>query len=269
LSSKTIYDKIKLKNGVYEMNKEQINIKHYELNDVKITIELNANSNNINKEPKEPNKVLEFFKGIGTILLYFIFAIIGSLIFGDLYNSSNKIIASLAELGTYIIMLLGLGFIYRKRLINDFKNFKKDNVNVALRNWLCGLGIMIISNMLISFLVHDIAANETANRELLNEFPITSMINMILIGPLIEEITFRASFKKAFSKWYTFSIVTGLIFGLAHIAKFDLLELLFIIPYGTLGFFFAKALYETDNIYTSYLAHVLHNSLCILMIILF
>ena len=71
------------------------------------------------------------------------------------------------------------------------------------------------------------------------------------------------------NKWYTFAIVTGLLFGLAHIAEYTLLELLFIIPYGALGFFFAKAIYETDNIYTGYIAHLFHNSLCILLIILF
>lgn len=215
------------------------------------------------------NKVIEFLKGISTIFLYFVFAIIGNSIFGNFYESSNKLIAGLSQLGTYIIMLLGLCFVYRKRLIEDFKNFKKDNINIAIQNWLCGLVIMIISNIFISFIIGDIAANETANRELLNNLPITNMITMIIIGPLLEEITFRASFKNAFKKWYTFAFVTGLLFGLAHIAKFTLSELLFIIPYGALGFFFAKAMFETDNIYTSYIAHFIHNALCILLLILF
>jgi len=228
-----------------------------------------ATLNNDYKEIKITDKIIEFIKGIGTIILYFIFAMIGGSIFGSFYESSNKIIAGLSQLGTYTIMLLGLCFVYRKRLIEDFNNFKKDNINVALKNWFCGLGVMIISNLIISFIVGDIAANETANRSLLNELPITNMITMIIIGPLIEEITFRASFKNAFTKWYTFAITTGLLFGLAHIAEFDLLELLFIIPYGALGFFFAKAFYETDNIYTSYFAHFFHNALCILLIMLF
>ena len=99
--------------------------------------------------------------------------------------------------------------------------------------------------------------------------PITNMITMIIIGPLLEEITFRASFKNAFSKWYPFALTTGFLFGLAHIAEYTLLEFLFIIPYGALGFFFAKAFYETDNIYTSYIAHFFHNFLCIILIILY
>ena len=89
---------------------------------------------------------------------------------------------------------------------------------------------------------------------------------MILIGPLIEEITFRASFKNAFNKWYTFATFTAILFGLAHIAKFELLEFLYVIPYGALGFFFAKAMYETDNIFSSYLIHFLHNLMCVVLI---
>lgn len=214
-------------------------------------------------------KILEFLKGIGTIALYFLLTFIGALLFSKYYYSANKILATLAQLGTYTIMLLGLCFIYRKRLINDFKNFKKENINIALRNWALGLIIMMVSNLIITFFVKDIAANESANRELLFSYPISNIISMIFIGPLIEEITFRASFQKAFSKWYTFALTTGIIFGLAHIAEFNLLEFLFIIPYGALGFFFAKALYETDNIYTSFIAHMAHNLLCVLLILLF
>lgn len=213
-------------------------------------------------------KIIEFLKGVGTIVLYFLFSLIGAILFQDYYFSDNKILATLAQLGTYFIMLIGLCIVYHKRLINDFKNFKKDNINIALRNWLMGLGIMILSNIIITFIIGDIAANENANRELLTKYPISNFISMIFIGPLIEEITFRASFKKAFSKWYTFAGFTALIFGLAHIAKFNLLEFLFIIPYGALGFFFAKALYETDNIYTSFIAHMIHNGMCVMLILL-
>lgn len=214
------------------------------------------------------SKILEFFKGIGTIFLYLILVIIGGRLFGDYYYANNKIIATLAQLGTYIILLIGLSLIYLKRLINDAKNFKKEYLNIALKNWIIGLGAMIISNIIIISITNDIAANESANRELLSNYPISNIISMIFIGPFIEEITFRASFKKAFTKWYTFAIATSLIFGLFHIAEFTLLELLFIIPYGALGFFFAKAFYETDNIYTSFIAHMIHNALCILIILM-
>lgn len=231
---------------------------------------MKENDNTEIKEEKQIiTKISEFFNGLGTIGLYYLFAILGSFLFGEYYFSSNFFLATLSQLGTYILMLLGLGFIYRKRLIEDFKSFKKEYTYSALKNWIIGFAVMFITNLIISMFIKDIAANESANRNLLASYPISNIITMIFIGPLIEEITFRASFKKAFSKWYTFSIFTGLLFGLAHIAEFTLLEFLYLIPYGALGFFFAKAFYETNNIYTSFLAHMFHNALCILVIFLF
>ena len=128
---------------------------------------------------------------------------------------------------------------------------------------------MIISNIIITTFTNDISVNEAANRELLMTYPISNIISMVIIGPFIEEITFRLSFKNAFYKWYTFAIVTSILFGLVHIAEFKLLEFLFIIPYGALGFFFAKAMYETDNVFTSYIAHMIHNAICVVIILLF
>ena len=225
-----------------------------------------------NRDDLMKTKITEFFKGIGTIALYFLLSIVGALLFGDLYFSSNKIVASLAQLGTYTLMLTVLALVYNKKLKESFKDFKKEYIIIAIRNWIIGLGAMVICNIIINRIVGDIAANEAANREILLNYPISNIITMVLVGPLIEEITFRASFKKAFNNWFTFSLVTGLIFGLAHtfdaIIGGNILEILYILPYGALGFFLAKAFYDTDNIYTSFIAHMIHNGMCVFLIIL-
>ena len=218
------------------------------------------------------NKVLGVLKGIGTIILYFIVSLFCSYLFRNYTLSDNIFVASLFQVLTYVILLLIIGGIYHKRLIHDFKNFKKEYVGIALKNWIIGLGAMFIANIIISSIAGGIASNEEANRTLLGNYPVSSFISMVFLGPLVEEITFRASFKSAFSKWYTFALVTALLFGSAHISSFittkDFLELLYLIPYSTLGFFFAKAFYETDNIYTSYLAHMFHNGMCVILLLI-
>ena len=217
-------------------------------------------------------KVLEFLKGLGTIFLYFFISILVSNLLYDYYYDDNIVIASLVQILIYVILLLVLGLLYHKRLIRDFKNFKKEYLLAALKNWMIGLGAMVIANIIVSSIAGGIAVNEEANRNLIGSYPISSAITMIFFGPLVEEITFRASFKKAFSKWYTFALVTALLFGGAHIQSAfvnqDWMELLYLIPYSTLGFFFAKAFYETDNIYTSYFAHMLHNGMCVVLLLL-
>ena len=222
-------------------------------------------------------KILEFLKGLGTILLYFVTTIIASSLLANFYYHNNIVVATIAQILAYVLLLLVLGIVYRKRLTQDFKNFKKEYIKVALKNWIIGLGVMFICNIIVSSFSGDIATNEEANRNLIALYPVSSAITMIFVGPLVEEITFRASFKKAFSKWYTFAIVTSLIFGAAHISNFfvllsqgtfNLQELLYLFPYSALGFFFAKAFYETDNIYTSYFAHMFHNALCVILLLL-
>lgn len=218
------------------------------------------------------NKILGILKGIGTIILYFIVSLFCSYLFRNYILSDNIFVASLFQVLTYVILLLVIGAIYHKRLIRDFKKFKKEYVGTALKNWIIGLGAMFIANIIISSIAGGIASNEEANRTLLGNYPVSSFISMVFLGPLVEEITFRASFKSAFSKWYTFALVTALLFGSAHISSFittkDFLELLYLIPYSTLGFFFAKAFYETDNIYTSYLAHMFHNGMCVILLLI-
>ncbi len=214
----------------------------------------------------------EFMKGLGTILIYLLISLICSYFFRDYYYHDNRIIASIFQVLVYVIMLIVLGLIYHKRLIDNFRSFKKEYVKIAIRNWIIGLGAMMISNIIISSLAGGIASNEEANRVLLSEYPVSSFISMIFLGPLIEEIVFRASFKKAFPNWYSFAIVTSLLFGFAHISSFlstnNYWELLYLIPYSALGFFFAKAFFETDNIYTSYFAHMLHNAMCVILLLI-
>lgn len=217
-------------------------------------------------------KVLEFLKGIGTIVLYFVISNVMAYFFSDYMYHDNALIATVSQIAFYLVLLLILGLIYHRRLIHDFKNFKKEYIKVAIKNWIIGLGIMYIANILISSFGSTVSVNEEANRTLISLYPISSVIDMVILAPLIEELTFRAGFKKAFSKWYTFAFVTALLFGLAHVQVVfvtkDWMELLYLIPYSTLGFFFAKAFYETDNIFTSYFAHFLHNLVCVVILIL-
>ena len=62
------------------------------------------------------------------------------------------------------------------------------------------------------------------------------------------------------------AIASGLIFGFLHVmGSSNPLEYLYIIPYGSLGFFFALTCYETNNIYPSICMHAIHNSALIIL----
>ena len=65
-------------------------------------------------------KILEFLKGLGTILLYFVTMIIASILLADFYYHSNIVIATIAQIFVYVLLLVVLGALYHKRLIHDF-----------------------------------------------------------------------------------------------------------------------------------------------------
>lgn len=172
-----------------------------------------------------------------------------------------------------IIYLLLLIFIFRKEVIKGFKSIKKDYkkiFNVGLKYWALGIFLMIISNFIINYLVFggDIATNEEMVRETILDYPLFGIISAVIVAPFTEELIFRGSLRRCFKNKYFYAITSGVIFGLMHaISGYSSpLDLLYIIPYGSLGYAFSMMYYETDNIYTNIFMHSLHNLLsCVLI----
>jgi membrane protease YdiL (CAAX protease family) len=67
-------------------------------------------------------------------------------------------------------------------------------------------------------------------------------------------------------KW-VFIITSGIVFGLLHvITSFDYLyDLLYIIPYSSLGIAFALIYYRTNNVFSSIFVHALHNTILVIL----
>jgi len=217
------------------------------------------------------DKISNFFKEIGKsfiiFFLYLMMSVFLSSLFQNVVKNSNFWISNLSALLVEAIILFVLFIIYHKKIIDDFKSFKQDFksiMNTSLKNWVVGLIIMIVSNFIISMIVGNIAGNEEANRNLLVSMPLYAVSAMIFIAPITEEIIFRLSPRKAFTKKIPYALYSAIFFASMHIlASNTLIELLFAIPYGALGFAFAKTFYETDNICSSISIHMIHNSVAV------
>ena len=208
------------------------------------------------------NKIEDFgikiSKVLGIIALYFVLQIIFGALFADVLNSSNEFISNASLMLIYALLVL-----------DNLHDFRKENIKIALKNWGLGFFCMFVSNLYLTYFIGNISSNEASNRELLMASPLFSIIMMVVLAPILEEMVFRLNLKKAFKNKYVFCLVSALLFGGMHlISATSLKELLYIIPYGSLGFFFAKAYYETNNIYTSIFAHMFHNGLSVLIILL-
>lgn len=219
------------------------------------------------------NKIKDFgikiSKALGVIALYLFLQIILGALFADVLNSSNEIISNASLMLIYALLVLIISLFFLPTLIDNLHDFKKENIKIAFKNWGLGFLCMFVSNLYLTYFIGNIASNETSNRELLMASPVFSIIMMVVLAPILEEIVFRLNLKRVFKNKYVFCLISALLFGGMHlISASSLKELLYIIPYGSLGFFFAKAYYETDNIYTSIFAHMFHNGLSVLIILL-
>ena len=74
-----------------------------------------------------------------------------------------------------------------------------------------------------------------------------------------------------------FPLVIALAFGIPHViagldfnnffAFSNLLEFVYVIPYGALGYVFGVIYNRTDNIFCSMTAHFFHNLMCFVIIL--
>lgn len=218
---------------------------------------------------KIENKLKDIGKVIGIIFLYFLLQVILINVFRDCLTSDNKIVYTITELSLYLILIIVISLFFIKDLVKDFHEFKKSNIKIAFKNWGLGFLCMFLSNLYLTYFLGNIANNEASNRAFLTANPILAFLLMVFLAPALEELVFRLNVKKGFKNKYVFCFASALLFGGMHLlSSASLIELLYIIPYGSLGFFFAKAYYETDNIYTSILAHSFHNCLTVIIILL-
>jgi len=220
------------------------------------------------------NKLLNILKSISIIFLMLLFT---SIFFIVLNINPNNLTDK--EYITYItisnIILLGIYIlIYRKTLLHDLKKYIKNfknNIKTSFKYWSIGFGIMVISNLIITFILNKtIAGNEQEVRNYLDLFPLYMIFSTVIYAPLTEELTFRKSIKDAISNKWLYALTSGLVFGMLHIISYITTpsDLVYLIPYSSLGIAFALLYHKTDNIYCPITMHAMHNLLAIITYLL-
>ncbi|MEE3342693.1 MAG: type II CAAX endopeptidase family protein [Bacilli bacterium] len=220
--------------------------------------------------------ILKVLKSLGLIILLVSYSIIPVIIFfimGINYYDLSFSIKILSLFIADILFVFFLGFIYRDVLKKDFKKLRKDFfgiIKIAIKYWLEALFFMIICNAIISIITGgDIASNEKSVRELLKITPIFMLFQIAIFAPFTEELIFRKSIRDIFKNDKIYVLISGLVFGGMHVVgDMSYYSLLYIIPYGVLGGFFAQLYRKTDNIYSSMIVHSIHNTMAFLLLII-
>ena len=164
------------------------------------------------------------------------------------------------------LMISFLIFLFYKDLKVEFKTFKKNlssSLKTGFKYYVMGIGGMIISSLIITQFTGGTSANESSVRELLLASPVFMLINISILAPITEELIFRKSIQPLIKNKWVRAILSGILFGGAHLLTGDairLVDLLFLLPYGTLGFVFSLMDNDTKTTFTSIIFHGLHNA---------
>lgn len=163
-----------------------------------------------------------------------------------------------------VLLASTLLYIYADEIINAFKDIKKNHkqyFNEYFKYWLFALGLMTVTNSIISIFVKGDAANQEIIMEIFNRNPLYIFLSAVIFAPIIEELVYRQSFRKIFKNDWLFIMISSLIFGLAHLGAGENLlhELIFLIPYCIPGFLFAYVFVKSKNIFVPMGLHFIHN----------
>ena len=220
------------------------------------------------------SKIPFLIRGILVFLLFFYsayFQLIPIKLFHlDVHSLSDTENVILSTFSSIVVVLILIA-IYWKELKKDFSSYRKnimENLDICIKYWMSGLAIMMISNLIITFVFKAGGANnEELVQNMIHSLPWLMVIDAGILAPFNEEMVFRKTLKDIFNQKWIFVICSFLLFGGAHVINnaTNILDYLYIIPYGALGGAFALAVYKSDNIFTSISMHMFHNLVLVLL----
>ena len=161
-------------------------------------------------------------------------------------------------------LLIKINNINIKERIKDFKKNKKDYLKLIFKTLLIGLIFIIITNLIISHF-NGLPQNELTLRKEIKLYPIYYILNILILGPIMEEILFRYTFTIIKNK-YIYLIVTTLFFAILHMQKIPE-DLIYLIPYSLMSFTFTYPFYKTNNIINSIITHSAYNLISLILIL--
>lgn len=156
-----------------------------------------------------------------------------------------------------------------KKIVTKFKN--KEVWTWAPIYLLIGIGFNFLFGMIRTLIFGEVPdnTNQSIVVNVITAYPVSSFFWIVLIGPIVEEFTYRYGLYGTLRRWnkYAALIITALIFGFIH---FDFsviggsdkqllyIELLNIPSYIVMGLLFSYA-YEKHDIQVPIVAHVFNN----------
>ena len=208
-------------------------------------------------EPCKPHKVLI---GIGLFLLLLHLA--------QAFIPGIEHLPQAVSWGIIVLFFLAVMAVFLPEWKRDLPVFVK-NCRIYAKfffpKFLCFLPLYFA----VSIAVALVSGTEAANQQAIGKLPPGMLfVFSVFVAPLQEEVLYRGFLRRIISDDIFYILVSGLIFGLAHVLlpEQTLPQLLYIIAYSFIGSFLAWLYVKTDNICVPVMGHGCYNLLCFILL---
>lgn len=219
---------------------------------------------------------LFYFMGVNFFIPMIVIIVLAIPIIGQGYMEYEQIISmlDLSQINFYVFLVgtLVVLFFTRKKLKTEWVKFRaylKRKEFKVIKNYLLSYVIMIAINLLLMYVfkIEDSSANQQAVESILFTSPILVGMVTVVFAPLLEEIVFRGGLylgiKSRIGK-VPATLISAISFGLIHVlpqlqVSSNPLEILFILPYASLGYFMVKSVNDTNSLWGGIGFHFINN----------
>ncbi len=187
------------------------------------------------------------------IIFYFVWPSIIAVL-KSLFHGSNDLILGIIS---HIALVLVLLFIYRKDLIEYWKDLKKNKKKIfktiIIYTLITIVGVAIVNGLVINVLnINHITENDNSLLEVFKTYPFLIGFLTIIYYPIVEEIVFEKTIKDVVSNKWLFIALSALFFwyyNIAYVGGITYVTVISSLYYFVAGFIRALAFYKTDNLY--------------------
>ena len=198
----------------------------------------------------ENSKKLIF--NIFVFIFYFIYSIVPIAVMKIFHlRLLNPLYKSIFLIFMCTLYILFITFLYRKELKEDLKSFNIKYIFKYIPIYLLGILLMGLSNFILSNITgSNLSQNEINIRENIKLLPIYMSFSAVVFAPIVEEITFRKTFRNIISDNVLFVLISGSIFGIVHLSGSTTNDMLMIIQYIIMGIDLSYIYYYYTSLYT-------------------
>ncbi|MEG0034718.1 MAG: type II CAAX endopeptidase family protein [Bacilli bacterium] len=227
---------------------------------------------------KNPLLFIDTFREIallvtGIIGMFLIGAIVG-LIFGMVIGSKGEIVTNLTPLQSLIslsitqflvlIIMIAIMYPYLKYLAKSFLKYQSIIIGVLAGGFLILFSFAYGALISATIPDHVTNGNEASLIPLVEALPALSFFILVLVGPFVEELTYRVGLFGAANKWnkvvaYVLAVVIFSVMHISFSSGTDWISELIALPVYLIAAFVLAYIYDHFGFSASFTAHAINN----------